>query len=78
MNGLIDKIPAAQREFLIGAVATVLATLLPYVEANYTTWNIPAPVSFTVGALLPYAALWVTTLTQKYGYVGKPKATPAP
>ena len=78
MNGLIDKIPASQRHFLITALAAVLAYLVPYVESTYTSWNLPPVLSGAIGALLPYAVLWVTTLTQQYGYVGKPKAAPAP
>lgn len=74
MTGLIDRIPAAQREFLIGAAAVLLAYLVPYVESTYTSWNLPPVVTGAIGALLPYATLWVTTLTTRFGYVGKPRA----
>ena len=62
MNGLIDRLSQGKQNFALAAVTALLAWGVPYAEATYTTWNLPPVLAGALGALLPYAALWVTTL----------------
>jgi hypothetical protein len=74
MSGWLDKLSPALRHALIG----LLAAVLTYATANYTSWGLPAAAYPIIGALLTIAGLWLTPfLTTQYG-VGSSKVQPLP
>jgi hypothetical protein len=73
MTGFLDRLSPAVRHALIG----LLAALLTYATANYTSWGLPAAAYPIIGALLTIIGLWITPFTQQYG-VGSPTVQPVP
>jgi hypothetical protein len=67
MTGWLDKLSPAVRHALIGLIAAIIT----YATANYTSWTIPAATYPIIGALLTIIGLWLTPFTQQYG-VGSP------
>jgi hypothetical protein len=73
MTGWLDRLSPALRHALIG----LLAAVLTYVTANYTSWGLPNAAYPIIGALLTIIGLWITPLTGQYG-VGSSKVQPVP
>ncbi|CAB4173512.1 hypothetical protein UFOVP1183_48 [uncultured Caudovirales phage] len=67
MTGILDRLPPLWRHAAFSFVAVFLATELPYVAANYTTWQLSPVVLTVVGMCLPLAIAYSTKLTTRYG-----------
>jgi hypothetical protein len=60
---ILDRIPAPIRHAIIGLVAAIIT----YVAANYTTWGLPEALYPIFGAVVTVLGLWVTPFTSQYG-----------
>jgi fatty acid desaturase len=60
---ILDRIPAPIRHAVIGLVAAIIT----YAAANYTTWGLPAAAYPILGAIITVLGLWVTPFTSQYG-----------
>lgn len=67
MTGLLDRLSPQVRHLVLILVTAALVYGLPWVEANYTTWQIPPVLIAAIGAVLPYASLWLSKVNGQYG-----------
>jgi hypothetical protein len=61
-----DNLPPAVRHLLFSVIGAVLAVGIPYVQTNYTSWNLPPLALSILGMALPVLVAWLTPLTQQY------------
>lgn len=67
MSGFLDRLPAPVRHacFALGAILALAG--LDWVQANYTTWNLSAPLTGIIAAAIPMLIAYLTPVTQQYG-----------
>lgn len=64
---MLDTLPPMVRHAIFAAAAVIAAALLQWVQADYTNWNLPAPLVAIIGIALPMIVAYVTPLTRQYG-----------
>jgi hypothetical protein len=63
----LDNLPAPLRHLAFSVAAIVAGVLLQSFQANYTSWNLSAPLVAVISACLPLLIAYVTPLTAQYG-----------
>jgi hypothetical protein len=67
MSGILDRLPASVRHFLFSVGAILALAGLDWLQANYTTLNIPQPIIGIIAMLIPVAVAYLTPITNQYG-----------
>ena len=66
-----DNLPPQLRHALFSILAAACSVGLPWIQTNYTSWNLPAGVLAVIGMFLPLIVATVTPLTSQYGVTPK-------